>query len=159
MLVLLALLVSATVSAEIDPPLRPPPGLNDVRIDQHLGVQLPPELEFHDARGTPVRLGDLYHGRPSVLLLGYFDCSNLCGVVRAGLAHAVADSGLRAGNDFNVIVASINPAESSLEARTAQAADEGALPDGQVPRWHYLTGSAQAAAALTQAAGFGYLFD
>jgi protein SCO1/2 len=158
-LCLLALLMSAAVSAKVDPPLRPPPGLDNVRFDQHLGAQLPPNLEFQDAEGAQVRLGDLYGGRPSVLVLGYFGCTNLCGVVRAGLAHAVAGAGLRAGGDFNVIVASINPAESVPEAHTAQTADESALPHGQVPSWRYLTGSSQAVAALAQAAGFDYLFD
>jgi protein SCO1/2 len=155
----LALLVSTAVSATVDPPLRAPPGIDDVRIDQHLGAQLSPGLEFQDAQGARVRLGDLYRGRPSVLILGYFGCTNLCGVVRAGLAHAVAESGLRAGGDFNVIVASINPAESVPDAHAAQTADEAALPGGQVPSWRYLTGNSQAVAALTQAAGFGYLFD
>lgn len=136
-----------------------PPALDQARIDQRLGTQVSPELVFRDANGATLRLGYVFQDRPAVLVLGYFRCANLCGVVRVGVAQAVAGTGLQAGRDFNVIVASINPQESVADARNAQTADETALPQGQVARWRYLTGDERAVTALAGAAGFGYIFD
>ncbi len=153
------LLIAGEAAASSHASLRAPAGLGQIRIDQHLGAQLPLELEFLDAQGRSVRLADLFQGRPSVLVLGYFRCGNLCGVVRAGLAHAIANTGLRAGEDFNVLVASIDPDESAPEARAAQSADEAALAPGDLSHWRYLTGTAFATEALARTVGFGSLFD
>ena len=48
---------------------------------------------------------------------GYFGCANLCGAVRAGVANAVAESGLIPGKDFNVVLVSIDPTETPKQRR------------------------------------------
>ncbi len=130
-----------------------------VGIEQRLGARLPPGLMFRDARGVPVRLGDVLGGKPAVLAPGYYACPNLCEVVRAAIAQSVRAAGLTPGRDFNVILFSIDPQESPAAAAAAQGADAHAHPQAQIPRWQYLTGERQASAALAQALGFHYLFD
>lgn len=116
-------------------------------------------LSFRDASGRSLTLRELIAGRPSVLVLGYYGCTNLCSTVRAGVAQAIERTGFTPGSQFNVILASIDPHEGPPEALLAQRADELAHPQAQVERWLYLTGSQQASVALADAVGFHALYD
>ncbi|MGB6603778.1 MAG: SCO family protein [Steroidobacteraceae bacterium] len=140
--------------------LLPPPNLlAHVGFEQRLGAAVPLGLEFRDSRGEALRLGVALGGRPTLLVPGYFRCTNLCDVVRAGVAQAVTAIGLQAGQQFNVLLFSIDPRESPADAAAAQESDARTHPRAQVPRWRYLTGTAATAAALARAIGFRYLFD
>lgn len=140
--------------------LRAPPDLLDaVGFDQHLGAQAPLDDAFRDADGEVVHLRDLLGGKPALLVPGYFGCVNLCGIVRAGVARAVAQSGFVPGSQYNVVLVSIDPHETPADARTAQRNDALAHPKSDVAHWHYLTGDAMASAALMRSIGFRYRFD
>ncbi|HEY6923150.1 MAG TPA: hypothetical protein VI653_06770, partial [Steroidobacteraceae bacterium] len=90
---------------------------------------------------------------------GYYDCENLCGAVRAGVAHAISRCGLTPGEQFNVLLVSIDPRETAQDAQAAQRRDAASHPHAYVTRWHYLTGSSSARAALMRAIGFRSWFD
>lgn len=137
----------------------PPDLLARVGFEPRLGAQMPLDLVFRDARGARLRLGAVLAGKPAVLVPGYFRCTNLCDVVRAGIAQALSASGLNAGEQFNVVLVSIDPRESAHDAAAAQRSDALAHPAAQVPRWRYLVGAPEASAALARAIGFRYLFD
>lgn len=144
------------------PPQRvraPPQLLERVGFEQRLGAPVPGNIELRDAQARPVRLADLFGGRPTLLVPGYFGCRNLCGLVRAGVAYALGRSGLAPGRDFNVVLVSVDPRETAADAAAAQNIDAAAAPEARVQRWHYLTGAAAASAALSQAVGFRYLPD
>jgi protein SCO1 len=130
-----------------------------VGFEQMLGARVPPDVSFRDTDGTAVRLGDIAQGKPTLLVPGYYRCLHLCEVVRAGVAQAVVRSGLKAGNDFNVVLFSIDPRDTPQDALSAQRADARAYPAAQVARWHYLTGPLAAGATLARAIGFHYQFD
>lgn len=133
--------------------------LTQVGFDQKLGAQLPLDLAFHDARGMTRPLGALLEGRATLLIPGYYSCVNLCEAVRAGVAHAVEKSGFVAGQQFNVVLVSIDPHETPADAKLAQAKDASAHPAAGVASWYYLTGSPAARDALNEAIGFRYFFD
>lgn len=138
----------------------PPPDLRQrVWFEQRLGAQLPLETWFRDARGRMLPLRDALGGRPAVLVPGYFRCTNLCDVVRAALAQAVLGSGLHPGEQFDVVVFSVDPRESPTDATAAQRSDTKAHPGADVARWRYLSGTAAASADLASALGFHDLFD
>lgn len=138
----------------------PPPDLRQrVWFEQRLGAQLPLEALFRDAEGKTLSLRQALGGRPAVLVPGYFRCTNLCGVVRAAVAQAVAGSGLHAGEQFNIVVFSVDPRESPTDAAAAQRGDTQAHPGADVVRWRYLSGTAAASADLATALGFHDLFD
>ena len=138
----------------------PPDLVRDVGIDQRLGAQLPLELVLRDAGGQVLRLRQALGGKAAVLVLGYYRCTNLCDVVRAGVAQAVAASGLRPGAQFNVVLLSIDPRESAADAAAAQRGDEMDHPQGGVAAWRYLVGiSGAVSAALAKSVGFRVLFD
>ncbi|MFZ1906274.1 MAG: SCO family protein [Steroidobacteraceae bacterium] len=158
----LILSTSAAAPARPDTPARlpPPPALlMHLGFDQRLGNAVPLALVFRDARGEAGRLGAALGGRPTLLVPGYYRCTNLCDVVRAGVAQAVTASGLEPGQQFNLVLFSIDPRESPADAAAAQKSDAEAHPRAGVQRWRYLTGTSPAVATLARAIGFRYLFD
>jgi|SRR5690625_4358630 len=161
---LLACAVTAAAGASAARPtrthLRAPPDLLDkVGFVQKLGAQVPLRATFRDAAGARTSLGKLLDGKPTLLVPGYFSCINLCSIVRAGVADAVAASGLQPGKQFNVVLVSINPDDTPRTAAVTKQNDAVGHRDAHVPRWHYLTGSKQTSAALMQSIGFRYFFD
>jgi len=124
------------------------------------GERLPQQLAFRDSDDRTVHLGELAQGRPLILVLAYFHCSSLCGLVRASLLKAIAADKLEPGRDYTLAVISIDPHETSAQAQTAKAVDLSTLgSSADAPADHYLTGSAENITALTRAVGFQYGFD
>ena len=156
----LTLMLAGDALATAQTTLRAPGDLlTHVGFDQNLGAQVPLDLIFRDARGVTMRLRGALNDRPTLLVPGYYGCANLCGAVRAGVAHAVEKSGLVAAKQFNVVLVSIDPHETPAEASDAQSRDALAYPNAHVPGWHYLTGARPTSVALTQAIGFRSFFD
>ncbi len=137
-----------------------PPGLKNVGIEQHLDEQIPPDLNFRDETGKPVRLGDYFGKKPVILNLVYYQCPMLCGEVLSGLESALRVLKFDVGKEFDVLTVSFDPRETPDMATKKKAeflkrygrsgADAG---------WHFLTGPQESIDALTKAAGFQYQFD
>ena len=159
-MMMLACFATATAHAGTPTTLRAPAGLMDkVGFDQKLGAQIPLHTSFREADGRSVQLADLLNDKPTLLVPGYFSCTNLCSVVRAGVAHAVARSGLEPGRQFNLVLVSIDPAETPAVAAMAQHQDITNQPGAFVQHLHYLTGSRSASQALMRSIGFRYFHD
>ncbi len=125
---------------------------------QRPGNQVPLTALFKDERGDSVTLGQVIGHRPSILALGYFRCPNLCGLVRNDLIHAL--SGLEAGRRYGLVVLSIDPSETSADARSARDADIGRFDHPEATEdWRYLTGSASEIRSVAAAVGFRSRFD
>jgi len=136
------------------------PWVGDVRIDQKLDAQVPVDLGFLDAEGKSTRLGDLFRGKPAVLALVYHRCPLLCSQVQRGLVMALRAMSLEAGRDFEIIVASIDPADGPAAAKTAKEAQVRAYGrPGTEGGFHFLTGEQAAISALADAVGFRYRYD
>jgi protein SCO1/2 len=138
-----------------------------VGFDQKLDTQLPLDLEFTDSAGQPVRLGDYFGDKPVILSLGYYECPMLCTLVRNGLFESL--QGLEyftAGEDFEVVVVSVDPAETPEIAETKRRVtvmSYGRSLDGQIDEsgrgWNFLVGDEDSIAALADAVGFRYTYD
>lgn len=130
-----------------------------IGYDQRIGNQVPNDLAFADSKGDPVRLADLTADRPTVLVLAWYDCKNLCGFTLRALAEAVAGLPFALGKDYRVVTVSIDPTETPVDAaasrRTVLAL--AGQPDGD--GWRFLVGREKVIAALAQAVGFRYGFD
>ena len=135
-----------------------PSVLNGVTVAQHLNRPLPLQAPFVDETGKHVLLGDYFHtGRPAILALVYYKCPMLCSEELNGLAGALSMVKFNPGRDFDVIVASIDPGETSADAATKKRAlmkryDRAGTEGG----WHFLTGPQASIDALTTATGFRY---
>lgn len=143
-LILLALAPATLALAHDDKPAK------GVTIEERLNGQLPLDLAFRDESGADVQLRRYFSsGKPVVLAFVYYDCPQLCPLVLEGLGRSLRVLRL-AGDDYQVIAVSIDPAE-----RPAQAAQQKATSRAG-PSWHFLTGTAGAVSALTDAAGIRY---
>ena len=129
--------------------------LSAFAYDQRLGEPLPLAATLTDENGSEITLRQLLRQRPAILALSYFHCPNLCGLVRDDLLNAL--SGMKTGQDYSVVVLSIDPSETPADAKAARAADMARF--GTTADWHYITGSAAAIHAATDAVGFRSEFE
>jgi protein SCO1/2 len=129
-------------------------------IDQNLNHPLPLDDSFKDESGRDVRLGDEFsHNRPIMLALMYYNCQMLCPQVLHGMASALRQSGFHAGREYDVVVASIDPADTPAEA-AAEKQQFLSMVDaatGAADSVHFLTGPQASITDLAQATGFHYV--
>lgn len=163
-----AALLAATPAAAQRPPMigldaaagARPETLEQVAFEQRIGAAVPLDLQLTDESGAAVRLGDYFGERPVALSLVYYECPMLCPMTLDGLARSLKGIAFDPGRDFEVVVVSFAPGEGPAEAAEAEARmlDRYGRPgiEGGV---HFLTGGAEAIAALTDAVGFRYQFD
>ncbi len=162
-----ALLMSAAAFGQgmtkgiVSPPANMrPPGLQNVGIEQHLDQQIPPNLNFRDETGKPVRLGDYFGKKPMILNLVYYNCPMLCGEVLSGLESALRVLQFDVGKEFDVLTVSFDPRETPDMATKKKAEFLKRYGRaGAAEGWHFLTGPQESIDALTKAAGFQYQYD
>jgi protein SCO1/2 len=129
-------------------------------IEQKLNEPLPLADVFKDESGRDVKLGDFFnHNRPVMLALMYYDCQMLCPQVMHGMASALRQSGFHAGHEYDVVVASIDPADTPANA-TAEKQSFLSMIDADsssASSVHFLTGPQNSITDLAQATGFHYV--
>ena len=131
-----------------------------VDFEQRLGAVVPLNAPFIDESGVPVRLGTYFNERPIVMALVYYDCPNLCTVVLNGLLEGVRDLRGDAGKEFDIVVVSIRPDDSTeLAAKKKHAYISRYARSGAASGWHFLTGRAEPIRQLAEAVGFHYTYD
>ena len=134
--------------------------LNTVSFDQRLDAQVPLDLVFHDESGAPVRLGDYFSTKPSILTLNYYECPNLCPLILSNLAESMRGLSFELGNQFAVVTVSIDPRETRALAATKKATYlERYGRAGAARNWHFLTGEQGSIDPLAEAVGFRYTYD
>jgi len=131
-----------------------------VRFDQNLGAQVPLDLPFISDTGAPVHLGDYFHKRPVLLLLDYYRCPNLCGIVLNSLVASLKGLTYDAGDRYEVVIVSIDPRDTPQISALKKL---GYVDSYQRPQtadsWHFLTGSAESIKKLADTVGFHYVYD
>lgn len=128
-------------------------------IDQNLGRPLPLSDPWIDSAGHNVRLGDYFRDdRPVMLELMYYNCQLLCPQVLHGMAVALRESGFHAGNQYDVVVASIDPtdkpADGAAKKQQFLSMIDQPTAGGSV---HFLTGPQSSITDLAEATGFHYV--
>ncbi len=131
-------------------------------IDQNLNRPLPLSDAFVDESGHNVRLGDLFsHNRPVMMALMYYNCQMLCPQVLHGMAAALRQSGFHAGQEYDVVVASIDPsdtpADSASEKQHFLSMIDASDSQAAAASVHFLTGPQASITDLAQATGFHYV--
>jgi protein SCO1/2 len=138
-----------------------PVALEEVRVDEQLGAQLPLGETFTDDLGQPVKLGSLFGaGKPVVLALVYYECPMLCGLVQSGLARAMRENGLVAGQDFTALTISFDPAEKPALAHERRRGYLQSIGLAETsPAWNFWVDRGGAARRVADAVGFHYSRD
>jgi len=167
MSVLMATMLVTSAAAQVPAPPEFAPAANtrprileQARIEQRLGAQLPLDAVFRDEDGRTVKLGDYFGKRPVVLAFVYFSCPMLCSQVMNGLTGALTAMKFTAGKEFDVVAISFDPRDTPASAADAKAKYMLRYGrKGSEAGWHFLTGDAKSIAAATEAAGFHYVWD
>lgn len=146
--------------ASAAPSTQMPAVLTDVRFDQRLNKQLPLDATFRDEEGRAVKLGDYFGDKPVVLAFVYFECPMLCTQVLNGLTTSLTILDETVGKDFDVVAISFDSRETPALANGKKKShlDRYKRPES-ADGWHFLTGEEPAIKAVTQAAGFHYVWD
>jgi protein SCO1/2 len=135
-----------------------PAFLQKAGISQNLGNQLPLTDRFLDSSGQNVTLGTYFERRPVVMALVYYKCKMLCPQVLSGMAATLRQVGFAPGKDYDVVVTSIDPADTPADgaAEKAYFLDSLGAP-GAGSSVHFLTGQQPSINNLAAATGFNYV--
>ena len=143
-----------------EPSDKKPAALEGVTYAQRLGMQVPADLPFVDETGKAVRLGDYFGRRPIVLALAYYECPMLCTQVLSGMTAGLKGLRFNAGQEFDVVVVSIDPGEGPGLAAAKKATYVAHYDrEGTEGAWHFLTGRKADIDRLAQTVGFSYSYD
>ncbi len=135
-----------------------PPEIQEVKIRQRLGNQVPLNLQFQDSTGKTITLGDYVTDQPVILVLAYYRCPRLCSRVLNELVKTLRQIPLDLGNDYVVLTVSFDPRETAeLAAANKQAYLEAYGKPSEC--WYFLTGKEPNIKRLADAVGFRYVWD
>lgn len=156
------LLIAAMLPGASATPARAHDGgdpLTDVAFEQKLNAAVPAELNFVDENGQRVTLGAYLGRTPVVLVLAYYDCPMLCSLVLNDLAARLREISLTPGEEFEVVIASIDPGETPELAKEKEEVYLAAYGRPETAGgWHFLTGEHEAIDRLADAVGFQYAY-
>lgn len=166
-LAILLLFACAVCAARETPdtaPLQLPPPPR-IQMAQKLGDTLPLDTPWTESNGQPVRLRDLFAGgRAIVVVPGYYQCTELCGLVMQGVLEALAQSGLPP-DAWRIVGFSIDPQDTPATARSRKAdylgyahfVGAGAHREDRPPLdLHLLTASAAVSGELARSLGYAF---
>jgi protein SCO1/2 len=135
-----------------------PTYLKNAGIDQRLNSALPLADHFMDESGKDVALSKYFGSRPVVMALVYYHCGLLCPQVLHGMAEALRGTRFKAGDQYDVLVVSFDPADTTADSVEARQHFLATLGDaGLASGVHFLTGPQQSITDLAQATGFHYV--
>ncbi len=137
-----------------------PVALRGVELEQKLGSQVPLDLEFRDAAGKTIKLGEYFGRRAVILSLVYYSCEDLCPLVLEGLVRSLRPLTFNIGDQFDVVTLSFDARDTAAlaAAKKSDALKEYARP-GAAEGWHFLTGDETSIRRLTEAVGFRYNYE
>ena len=135
-----------------------PAFLKKAGIHQNLSQQLPLSDHFFDSSGAEVPLATYFQHRPVVMALVYYKCRMLCPQVLSGMAKTLRQVAFTPGKDYDVVIASIDPADTPTDgaAEKARFLDSLGKPDAG-SSVHFLTGPEASITDLARATGFNYV--
>jgi protein SCO1 len=130
-------------------------------IEQRLGQPLPMAAIFIDETGRRGPLSSWFSDKPVVMAEVYYQCAMMCPQVQHGLATGLAQTTLKPGQDYQVVVISIDtmdkPVNAVGEKKTflseAGWTDNAAAANAV----HFLTADQASIDAITGATGFHYV--
>jgi protein SCO1 len=158
-------------------PTQKPIQLDGSEIKDKLGTKIPLDGVFFDEDGQKVSLSQVVSTtRPTLLVLGYFECPMLCSLVLNATHDAVAQVDFMPGTDYNIVAISIDPTEKPSLAKAKQqnyvtSFRQKTGKDVPLSSWRFLTPTdsdstlgiakfeSKTVRAVADAVGFGFKYD
>lgn len=138
------------------------PTIKKLAIDQNLGGQVPMDAQFTDEHGKQIRLGDVFHGRPVILMPIFYTCQGVCGIELDSMVKDAVrmKNTYRIGDKFDLVAVSIKPTETpDLALAKEKELQKAYNMPGTEQGWHLLVGKLDQIHRVTDAVGFRYEWD
>lgn len=135
--------------------------LQNVTFRPGLNAQMPLDTAFTDETGQSVQLGQYFHQQKPVLLaFVYYGCPMLCTQLEQGVVGSLRMLSFNPGRDYEVVFVSFDERDTSemAAAKKSTALDHFRRKE-TAAGWHFLTGSKESIAAVTNVANFHFNFD
>ncbi|HEY1424224.1 MAG TPA: SCO family protein [Candidatus Acidoferrum sp.] len=135
--------------------------LQNVNFRPELNAQMPLDVPFTDENGKSVRLRDYFHQqRPVLLAFVYYGCPMLCTQLEQGVVGSLRMLSFNPGQDYDVVFVSFDDRDTAAMAiaKKNTAMDHFRRKE-TAAGWHFLTGSKESIATVTNAANFHFNFD
>jgi protein SCO1/2 len=135
--------------------------LQGVKFRPELNAQMPLDAAFKDETGKDVRLGDYLHAqKPVVLAFVYYGCPMMCTQLEQGVVGSLRMLSFNPGRDYEVVFVSFDDRDTPQTAaeKKAIAMSKFRRPE-TAAGWHFLSGSKESIAAVTNVANFHFNFD
>ncbi len=130
-------------------------------IEQRLGQPLPMAALFTDETGRTGPLSTWFNNKPVVMAEVYYQCAMLCPQVQHGLATGLAQTTLKPGSDYQVLVVSIDAMDKAVNAvdekKTFLSEAGWRNNPSASDAVHFLTADQPSIDAITNATGFHYV--
>jgi protein SCO1/2 len=135
--------------------------LQNVTFRPELNAQMPLDTAFTDETGQHVQLGQYFHQQKPVLLaFVYYGCPMLCTQLEQGVVGSLRMLSFNPGRDYEVVFVSFDDRDTSeMAAAKKNTAMDHFRRKETAAGWHFLTGSKESIAAVTNAANFHFNFD
>jgi protein SCO1 len=135
--------------------------LQGVSFRPELNSQMPLDTPFKDENDKDVKLGDYLHSKKPVLLaFVYYGCPMMCTQLEQGVVGSLRMLSFNPGRDYDVVFISFDDRDTPVQAaqKKATAITKFRRPE-TASGWHFLTGSKESIATVTNAANFHFNFD
>ena len=135
--------------------------LKNVAFRPELNGQVPLDTAFRDESGKSVQLGQYFHQQKPVLLaFVYYGCPMLCTQLEQGVVGSLRMLSFNPGRDYEVVFVSFDERDTpEMAAAKKNTAMDHFRRRETAAGWHFLTGSKESIAAVTNSANFHFNFD
>jgi protein SCO1/2 len=135
--------------------------LQNVTFRPALNARLPVAAPLTDENGKSVTLeGYLHQQKPVLLAFVYYGCPMLCTQLEQGVVGSLRMLSFNPGRDYDVVFVSFDDRDTpGMAAGKKKSAMEHFRRPETASGWHFLTGSKESIAAVTNAANFHFNFD
>jgi len=160
--VLLCFVATSPVAAQLIAD-EPPKAWRGLEIKDKHGSKLPLNLQFTDSSGNKLLLSDVFKPkRPVIFLMVYHRCTLLCPKSMEYLVQSLDKIDFTVGQEYDVVVASFDPRDSTLDAEKAKARAVllyGRQTSDTIRKgFWFLTSNADVSRQLADALGFPYRY-
>jgi protein SCO1 len=135
--------------------------LQNVNFRPELNAQMPLDTSFTDENGQSVQLAQYFHQpKPVLLAFVYYGCPMLCTQLEQGVVGSLRMLSFNPGRDYDVVFLSFDDRDTTemAAAKKKTSLDHFRRPE-TAAGWHFLTGSKESIASITNAANFRFNYD
>src|SRR5580765_7625018 len=135
--------------------------LRDVTFRPELNAQIPLGTTFTDETGKSVELSQYFHQpKPVLLAFVYYGCPMMCTQLEQGVVGSLRMLSFNPGRDYEVVFVSFDDRDTpDMAAAKKNTAMDHFRRRETAAGWHFLRGSKESIAAVTNAANFHFNFD